>query len=69
MPDPQPSAGDADSNRSLWLTIRNFFEGSNGDRSLRAQLQEAIDEHEQGSATGTGPAPVDDDLIILPSTP
>ena len=58
MPDPQPSAGDADSNRSLWLTIRNFFEGSNGDRSLRAQLEEAIDEHEEESGTPGGAAPV-----------
>lgn len=65
MPDPQPSAGDADSNRSLWLTIRNFFEGSNGDRSLRAQLEEAIDEHEEESAAGTGQAPVAGDLLPL----
>ena len=65
MPDPQPSAGDADSNRSLWLTIRNFFEGSTGDRSLRAQLEEAIDEHEEESAAGTGQAPVDGDLLPL----
>ena len=65
MPDIDNSAGDADSSRSLWLTIRNFFEGSTGDRSLRAQLEEAIDVHEEESAAGTGQAPVDGDLLPL----
>ena len=65
MPDYQPTAGDADSSRSLWLTIRNFFDGSNGDRSLRAQLEEAIDEHEDESGAGKSHAPVDGDLLPL----
>lgn len=65
MPDSQTSAGDADSSRSLWLTIRNFFDGSNGDRSLRAQLEEAIDEHEEESGAGKSHAPVDGDLMPL----
>ena len=54
MPDSQPSDGDADSSRGLWLAIRNFFDSGNGDRSLRAQLEDAIDEHEEEN--GTGPA-------------
>lgn len=37
--------GDADSNGGLWGVIRRMFEGESGDQSLRAQLEEAIDEH------------------------
>ena len=40
-------AGDGDSRRSLWLAVRRFFEGESGDQSLRAQIEEAIDEHEE----------------------
>ncbi|MFN3469133.1 MAG: CBS domain-containing protein [Novosphingobium sp.] len=44
-------AGDADSSssgnrRALWRAIRGFFKGSDHDLSLRAQIEEAIDEHE-----------------------
>jgi len=46
MPDPQSSAGDADSSSGLWPAIRKFLKAGDGDRSLRAQLEEAIDEHE-----------------------
>ncbi|WP_427969582.1 hemolysin family protein [Altererythrobacter sp.] len=46
MPDPQSSAGDADSSSGLWLAIRKILRVGDGDRSLRAQLEEAIDEHE-----------------------
>jgi len=61
MPDSENSAGDADSRRGLWLTIRKFFDGES-DRSLRAQLEEAIDEHEdEQSANGEDAVP-DDDL-------
>lgn len=38
--------GDADSRGGLWNTIRRFFDSDNGDTSLRAQLEEAIAEHE-----------------------
>ena len=65
MPESPPTAGDADSRRGLWLTIRSFFDGSNGDRSLRAQLEEAIDEHEDDSVPGGSHAPVDGDLLPL----
>lgn len=38
--------GDADSRGGLWSTIRRFFDQDNGETSLRAQIEEAIDEHE-----------------------
>ena len=52
--------GDSDSrgdnrngaNRALWRAIRAFFTGGDGDQSLRAQLEEAIDERE-GESGGT----------------
>jgi CBS domain containing-hemolysin-like protein len=43
--------GDADSRRGLWSTIRRFFDEGEGDTSLRAQLEEAIDEHEEEQAS------------------
>ncbi|MCB2049954.1 MAG: HlyC/CorC family transporter [Novosphingobium sp.] len=46
MPDErQGDNGDADSSGGLWGVIKRLFEGENGDQSLRAQLEEAIDEH------------------------
>ena len=46
--------GDSDSrstaNRALWRAIRAFFSGGDSDQSLRAQLEEAIDEHEVDSS-------------------
>ncbi len=44
-------SGDADSSspalwRALWRAIRIFFRGPDHDQSLRAQIEEAIDEHE-----------------------
>ncbi|UIP08000.1 hemolysin family protein [Erythrobacter sp. SDW2] len=38
------------------LAIRKFFDPHVGDRSLRAQLEEAIDEHEDDEGTGGEPA-------------
>ena len=46
MPDSQSPAGEADSSSGLWPAIRKFLKAGDGDRSLRAQLEEAIDEHE-----------------------
>ncbi len=40
--------------RTLWRAIRRFFDGTDGDLSLRAQLEEAIDEHEDGNEAKTG---------------
>jgi CBS domain containing-hemolysin-like protein len=49
--------GEPDSRRTLWRAIRRFFDRGDGDQSLRAQLEEAIDEHEDeadGTATAAG---------------
>ena len=46
MPDSSTPAGDAESSGGLWPTIRKLFDGESSERSLRAQLEEAIDEHE-----------------------
>ncbi len=46
MPDSQSPAGDAESSSGLWAAIRKILGAGDGDRSLRAQLEEAIDEHE-----------------------
>ena len=46
MPDSSSPAGDAESSSGLWLAIRKLFDPDLGERSLRAQLEEAIDEHE-----------------------
>ncbi len=53
MPEIESSAGDADSRSGLWLAIRKFFDADDGDRSLRAQLEEAIDEHEDEHSSDT----------------
>lgn len=39
--------GDGDSRGSLWRSLRRFFEGGEADQSLRAHLEEVIDEHEE----------------------
>jgi len=44
--------GDADSRSGLWTAIRRFFDDGEGDTSLRAQLEEAIDEHVDEQASG-----------------
>jgi CBS domain containing-hemolysin-like protein len=46
MPDSQSPAGDADSISGLWPALKKMLGAGDGDRSLRAQLEEAIDEHE-----------------------
>lgn len=56
MPDSQTSAGDAESSSGLWtnlgLTLKRLVGVTDGDRSLRAQLEEAIDEHEDENGDG-----------------
>jgi magnesium and cobalt transporter len=47
-------SGESDSKRTLWRAIRKFFDGTEGDQSLRAQLEEAIDEHEEDAGSGPG---------------
>ena len=49
-------SGEGDSNRALWRTLKAFFRGPDHDHSLRAQIEEAIEEHEgePGKANGGG---------------
>jgi CBS domain containing-hemolysin-like protein len=50
MPDErhgEANAGDADSSSGLWRVIKRLFEGESDEPSLREQLEEAIDEHEE----------------------
>ncbi len=46
MPETQSTAGDAESSSGLLARFRKLIGVDAGDRSLRAQLEEAIDEHE-----------------------
>jgi magnesium and cobalt transporter len=54
MPDHSSSAGDADSSGGLWPAIRKLFDFDSGERSLRAQLEETLDEaeHDAGDRAG-----------------
>lgn len=45
-------SGEADSRRSLWRQIRKLLPIGEADQSLRAQLEEAIDEHEEDGEPG-----------------
>ncbi|MBO6608689.1 MAG: HlyC/CorC family transporter [Altererythrobacter sp.] len=49
MPDSPSTAGDADSTDGLMTALKNMLRIGTGDRSLRAQLEDAIDEHEDGN--------------------
>jgi magnesium and cobalt transporter len=63
MPEIDAEPGDADSRRSgLWLAVRRFFEGDEDERSLRTQLEEAIDEHEDETADGEDSPSAKNDL-------
>ena len=48
--------GDPDSKRTLWRAIRRFFDRGEADQSLRAQLEEVIDEHEDDAGQSAGVA-------------
>jgi len=58
--------GDADSSGGLWNAIRSLFEENEGP-SLRAQIEEAIDEHEDEQA-GESEAPSSGDMSQLELT-
>jgi CBS domain containing-hemolysin-like protein len=47
-------SGEPDSSRTLWRSLGRLFNRGEGDQSLRAQLEEAIDEHEDDAAGGGG---------------
>ena len=50
---PESSSGDGDSSGGLFKAIRKLFENGDADTSLRAQLEEVIDEHaEEAQAPG-----------------
>ena len=48
-----PASGEGDSWRSLWRMVRRLFDLREGEQSLRAQLEEAIDDHEDDADTTT----------------
>jgi magnesium and cobalt transporter len=50
----EAGSGDPDSSHSLWRAIRRFFDKGDNEQSLRAQLEEVIDEHEDDSRGETG---------------
>jgi CBS domain containing-hemolysin-like protein len=61
MPD---ISGDGDSRSSLWRTLRRLWHGGDPDQSLRAQLEEAIDEHEEDGDTEAGDlTPLERDML------
>lgn len=62
MPDNSHSAGDADSSGGLWPAIRKFFDLDGGERSLRAQLEETLDEAEQEASESDGEPSEEGDL-------
>lgn len=48
-------SGDGESRRSIWRSLKRFFERVDGsDQSLRAQIEEAIDDHEDVGDTEQG---------------
>lgn len=55
-------SGEGDSSGALWRALKAFFRGPDHDQSLRAQIEEAIEEHE-GDAGGSNGA--DGDLLPL----
>ena len=61
------SNGDADSSGGLFKALRKLFEGGEADISLRAQLEEAIDEHEDEQISGAE-RPVAGDLSAFELT-
>lgn len=62
MPDTPSAAGDAESSSGLMSAIRKVLKIGDGDRSLRAQLEEAIDEHEDENPEETPETPSNGDL-------
>ncbi|MEO1969797.1 MAG: hemolysin family protein [Sphingomonadaceae bacterium] len=64
MPDHSSSAGDADSSSGLWPAIKKFFDAETGERSLRAQLEEQLDEAEHDDAESSG-EPAKGDLSLV----
>ncbi|WP_298164872.1 hemolysin family protein [Novosphingobium sp.] len=55
-------SGEGDSSGALWRALKAFFRGPDHDQSLRAQIEEAIEEHEGDSGGSNG---ADGDLLPL----
>jgi magnesium and cobalt transporter len=49
-----PASGEVDSSNTLWRAISKLFKRGDGEQSLRAQLEEAIDEHEDDGGDSSG---------------
>lgn len=58
--DPESSSTQPSSSGGLWNAIRGLLFEGNGDTSLRAQLEEAIDEHEGENGSGNDGSRPDD---------
>ena len=54
MADHGPNSGEVDSSNLLWRAVRRLFLHGDGEQSLRAQLEEAIDEHEDDGGDSSG---------------
>jgi magnesium and cobalt transporter len=52
MADTSHSAGEGDSSGGLWAQLRKLFDFDGGERSLRAQIEETLDEAEQDAGQG-----------------
>lgn len=65
MADHNPSAGDADSSGGLWPAIKKLFELDGGERTLREQLEETLDEAEQEASESDGEPSEGGDLSSL----
>ncbi|WOE76082.1 hemolysin family protein [Alterisphingorhabdus coralli] len=59
----QTAQDEEDSSGQLWRSIKSFFTGQDRDQSLRQQLEEAIDEHEDNG--GAAPSQPNGDLSPL----
>lgn len=65
MADHNPTAGDADSSGGLWPAIRKLFDLDSGERSLRAQLEETLDEADQEAGNGSDETGESGDLSLI----
>lgn len=65
MPENSNSAGDADSSGGLWPAIKKLFDLDGGERSLREQLEETLDEAEQDAGDDCKSQGEDGDLSSI----
>lgn len=65
MPEHPSTAGDADSSGGLWPAIRKLFDLDGGERSLRAQLEDTLDEADEEAGEGAGQTGENGDLSLI----